>query len=119
MRNAGQPLSFKAFVVSDRTFCEKCGKYPVTQAQWEVVAALPQINRELDPNPSYFKGSKRPVERITWLEAVEFCDRLSKHTSKPYRLPSEAEWEYACRAGTTTPFHFGDTITTDLAKFSA
>lgn len=93
------------------------GKYPVTQAQWEVVAALPQINRELDPNPSYFKGSKRPVERITWLEAVEFCDRLSKHTKKPYRLPSEAEWEYACRARTTTPFHFGETITTDLANY--
>jgi len=93
------------------------GKYPVTQAQWKAVAALPQINRELNPNPSYFKGANRPVEQISWLDAVEFCDRLSQHTKKPYRLPSEAEWEYACRAGTTTPFHFGETITTGLANY--
>ncbi|MFB2837795.1 SAV_2336 N-terminal domain-related protein [Floridanema evergladense] len=93
------------------------GKYPVTQAQWKAVAALPQINRELNPDPSNFKGANRPVERVSWLDAVEFCDRLSQHTNKLYRLPSEAEWEYACRAGTTTPFHFGETITTDLANY--
>jgi formylglycine-generating enzyme required for sulfatase activity len=94
------------------------GKYPVTQAQWQAVAALPQLNQELKPNPSRFKGANRPVERVSWHDAVEFCNRLSNHTQRPYRLPSEAEWEYACRAGTTTPFHFGETITTDLANYN-
>ncbi|UBF29479.1 formylglycine-generating enzyme family protein [Kovacikia minuta CCNUW1] len=97
------------------TFC--FGKYPVTQAQWQVIAALPQVNQALESDLSRFKGADRPVERVSWLEAVEFCDRLSDHTGRTYRLPSEAEWEYACRAGTTTPFHFGETITTDLANY--
>ncbi|MEH2336781.1 SUMF1/EgtB/PvdO family nonheme iron enzyme [Nostoc sp.] len=95
------------------------GKYPVTQAQWQAVTSLPQVNRELKPDPSCFKGENRPVERVSWFEAVEFCDRLSHHTAKSYRLPSEAEWEYACRAGTTTPFHFGETITSELANYDA
>jgi len=95
------------------------GKYPVTQAQWQAVAAFPQVNRELDPDPSEFKGGDRPVERISWYDAVEFCARLSKATGRDYRLPSEAEWEYACRAGTITPFHFGETITSKLANYSA
>jgi formylglycine-generating enzyme required for sulfatase activity len=94
------------------------GKYPVTQAQWKAVAALPQVNRELDPDPSEFKGENRPVERVSWYEAVEFCDRLSQKTGRQYRLPSEAEWEYACRAGTTTPFHFCETITPELANYN-
>ncbi|BAZ13839.1 hypothetical protein NIES4071_56790 [Calothrix sp. NIES-4071] len=96
------------------------GKYTITQAQWRAVATLPQVNRELDPDPSYFKeekGENLPVEYVTWYDAVEFCDRLSKYTGKNYRLPSEAEWEYACRAGTTTPFHFGETITPELANY--
>ncbi|WP_071187400.1 formylglycine-generating enzyme family protein [Trichormus sp. NMC-1] len=93
------------------------GKYPVTQAQWQAVAALPQVNQELKLDPSRFKGANRPVESVSWHDAVEFCARLSKSTQRPYRLPSEAEWEYACRAGTTTPFHFGETITTDLANY--
>nr|MDZ8016647.1 formylglycine-generating enzyme family protein [Nostoc sp. SerVER01] len=93
------------------------GKYPVTQAQWKAVAALPQVNRQLDHNPSRFKGDKRPVESVSWYDAVEFCQRLTSHTTKQYRLPSEAEWEYACRAGTITPFHFGQTITTDVANY--
>jgi hypothetical protein len=92
------------------------GKYPVTQAQWQAVASLPQVNRELKPDPSRFKGENRPVERVSWYDAKEFCDRLSRYTGKPYRLPSEAEWEYACRAGTTTPFHFGETITSWLNR---
>ncbi|MEM9486495.1 MAG: SUMF1/EgtB/PvdO family nonheme iron enzyme [Cyanobacteria bacterium P01_F01_bin.116] len=93
------------------------GKYPVTQAQWRAVAALPQVERELNSAPSNFKGDSRPVEQVDWDYAVEFCKRLSKHTGRKYCLPSEAEWEYACRAGTTTPFHFGETITTDIANY--
>ena len=83
-------------------------KYPVTQAQWQAV---------MGNNPSYFKGANRPVENVTWHDAVEFCQKLSQKTGRAYRLPSEAEWEYACRAGTTTPFCFGETITPDLANY--
>ena len=93
------------------------GKFPVTQAQWKAVAALPKVKIDLNPDPSYFKGANRPVENVSWDDAIEFCARLSNKTGKPYRLPSEAEWEYAARAGTTTPFHFGETITTDLANY--
>jgi len=93
------------------------GRYPITQAQWQVVASLPQVKRKLNPDPSRFKGVNRPVEMVSWDDAVEFCLRLSKQTKRDYRLPSEAEWEYACRAGTTTPFHFGETITTDVANY--
>jgi formylglycine-generating enzyme required for sulfatase activity len=93
------------------------GRYPVTQAQWQFVAELPQVNRELEPDPSKFKGDNRPVEQVTWYDAVEFCDRLSTYTSKPYRLPSEAEWEYTCRSGTTTPFYFGKTLTIELTNY--
>jgi len=56
---------------------------------------------------------------VSWFSAVEFCDRLAARTTREYRLPSEAEWEYACRAGTTTPFHFGETITSELANYNA
>jgi len=92
-------------------------KYPITQAQWREVARLPQVNRELDPDQSGFKGDRLPVESVSWQRAVEFCDRLSAVTGRTYRLPTEAEWEYACRAGTTTPFHLGETITTHLANY--
>ncbi|MBD2213806.1 SUMF1/EgtB/PvdO family nonheme iron enzyme [Nostoc linckia FACHB-104] len=93
------------------------GKFPVTQSQWQAVAALDKVNIDLNPDPSNFKGANRPVERVSWDNAVEFCARLSNKTQTIYRLPSEAEWEYACRAGTTTPFYFGETITTDLANY--
>ena len=102
------------------------GCYPVTQSQWRVVAALPQVNRKLNAEPSNFDGGYRPVESINWHEAVEFCNRLNQYFDSrspdfrdyEYRLPSEAEWEYACRAGTTTPFHFGSMITTEVASYS-
>ena len=93
------------------------GKYPITQAQWRVVADLPKQKIGLNPNPSSFTGENRPVETISWDEAVEFCSRLATSTGRPYRPPSEAEWEYACRAGTTTPFHCGESIITDLANY--
>ena len=95
------------------------GKYQVTQEQWKAVAALPQVDRELNPEPSRFKGNNLPVERVSWYDAEEFCKRLSQRTGREYRLPSEAEWEYACRAGTTTPFNFGETITSELANYNA
>ncbi len=85
------------------------GKYPVTQAQYQAI---------LGTNPAHFKGGKRPVETVSWDNAVEFCEKLSQKTGKIYRLPSEAEWEYACRAGTTTPFYFGESITTDLVNYN-
>lgn len=84
------------------------GKYPITQAQYQQI---------MGNNPSYFKDDDRPVERVSWDDAVEFCQRLSKQTEKEYRLPTEAEWEYACRARTTTAYYFGDTITEKLVNY--
>ncbi len=84
------------------------GKYAITQAQYEAV---------MGNNPSSFDSPNHPVENVSWNDAVAFYHRLSKLSGKEYRLPSEAEWEYACRAGTTTPFHFGETISTDLANY--
>ena len=77
-----------------------------------------QIEQELNPEPSMFKGDNRPVEQVSWNDATEFCKRLSAKTGREYKLPSEAQWEYACRAGTKTPFHFGEIITTDLANYN-
>jgi formylglycine-generating enzyme required for sulfatase activity len=92
-------------------------KYPVTQAQWRAVANLPKVERKLQLQPSSFSGDDLPVEQVSWYEAEEFCRRLSVLSDRVYRLPSEAEWEYACRGRTTTPFHFGETISTDLANY--
>jgi formylglycine-generating enzyme required for sulfatase activity len=94
------------------------GRTPVTQAQWRFVATeLAQVNQMLDANPSQFKGDNLPVERVSWDDAVEFCARLSAYTQREYRLPTEAEWEYACRADTTMPFHFGATLTSAVANY--
>jgi formylglycine-generating enzyme required for sulfatase activity len=93
------------------------GRFPITQAQWQVVAGWPQLERALKPDPAQFKGSDRPVEQVSWHDAQEFCRRLSQRTGRHYSLPSEALWEYACRAGSTTPFHFGPTISPELANF--
>ena len=86
------------------------GKYPVTQAQYEAV---------MDENPSYFKGDNLPVDQVSWNDAIDFCERLSQLTGENYRLPTEAEWEYACRAGTTTPYSFGEELTQEDANFKS
>ncbi|NJL39793.1 MAG: formylglycine-generating enzyme family protein [Leptolyngbyaceae cyanobacterium SM1_4_3] len=93
------------------------GRYPVTQAQWRFVAGLPPEQQDLELAPSHFKGGMRPVESVSWYDAVEFCARLSAKTRRDYRLPSEAEWEYACRAGTKTPFYFGQILTSEVANY--
>jgi formylglycine-generating enzyme required for sulfatase activity len=85
------------------------GKMPVTQAQWQAVMKKLPVCR--------FKGARLPVENVSWEDARLFCSRLSKKTGRAYRLPSEAGWEYACRAGSESSFHFGDTLTTDLANY--
>ncbi|MFN7898981.1 MAG: formylglycine-generating enzyme family protein [Synechococcaceae cyanobacterium] len=123
------------------------GQTPVTQAQWRAVAQWQprdgeRWGQELQANPSRFQAKnaaddlrglfgkfrlldgetstdQRPVERVSWHDAMEFCNRLSQRFGRHYTLPSEAQWEYACRAGTTTPFHFGDTISAKLANYVA
>lgn len=92
-------------------------RYPITQSQWRVVTQWPKVRLQLNPEPSHFKGDSLPVDSISWQEAVEFCDRLMKNTGQPYRLPSEAEWEYACRSAMTSAYHFGETITPELANY--
>lgn len=92
-------------------------RFPITQKQWRKVAAWPQIDRELLPAPSCFEGDDLPVEQVGWHEAMEFTARLAKQTGRPYRLPSESEWEYACRAGAKSPFSFGQTLSPKIANF--
>jgi formylglycine-generating enzyme required for sulfatase activity len=75
------------------------GKYQVTQAQYEAV---------MGENPSRFKGKQNPVEQVSWHDAQEFCKKLSQKTGRKVKLPSEAQWEYACRAGSTGKYCFGD-----------
>jgi len=92
------------------------GKHEVTQAQWE---------RVMGNNPSYFKGADRPVENVSWNDAVEFCKELTEMEKKAgrvpqgmsYQLPTEAQWEYACRAGTTTVYSWGDSISSSNANY--
>jgi formylglycine-generating enzyme required for sulfatase activity len=102
------------------------GKYEVTQLEYEAVTG---------ENPSHFKGDDLPVENISWYDAIAYCNKRSEQeelipaytitggnviwdkSANGYRLPTEAEWEYACRAGTTTPFSTGANITTDQANY--
>jgi formylglycine-generating enzyme required for sulfatase activity len=85
------------------------GSTEVTQGQWREI---------MGENPSQFKGDNLPVERVSFLDAINFARRLTEREGKLYRLPTEAEWEYACRAGTDTPFSTGETITTEQANFN-
>ncbi len=98
------------------------GQTPITQAQWlEVAQWQPPEGKSwgsLTPNPSHFKDPDLPVERVSWDDAMEFCNRLSQRTGRHYTLPSEAQWEYACRAGSTTPFAFGAKLTSELANYN-
>lgn len=81
----------------------------ITQAQWQsIMSTLP---------PCRFVGSTHPLENVNWHEALSFCTALSARMGQPITLPSEAQWEYACRAQTETPFHTGETITSDLANY--
>jgi len=98
------------------------GKHEVTQEVWAKV---------MGDNPSHFKGARNPVERVSWEDCQEFLKKLNTLVPRPaplpggegegmraeFRLPTEAQWEYACRAGTKTPFHFGETISTDQANY--
>lgn len=115
----GQPLSLGEFLI---------GQAPVTQAQWRVVATWPKQEHELDPEPAALRtgsdvasGSKGddflnwPMASVSWFDAREFCLRLSAKTGRRYGLPSEARWEYAARAGSVTPFCFGEELPKPLA----
>jgi formylglycine-generating enzyme required for sulfatase activity len=114
VRRSGFPADIKGFqrehprhrVRISRPFF--LGTYEVTQAQYEQIVGS---------DPSWFNGTDLPVERVSWEEAVAFCRIASERSGRNVRLPSEAEWEYACRAGTTTSFHFGDAITTDQVNY--
>jgi formylglycine-generating enzyme required for sulfatase activity len=82
----------------------------ITQAQWQAVMGKVPLCRNVGP--------ARPVDTVSWDAAQQFCRRLAKLTGRPYRLPTEAEWEYACRAGSTTAFNTGPTLSTDQANYN-
>jgi len=84
------------------------GVHEVTQKQYEAI---------MGENPSYFEGENNPVDSVSWFDAVEFCKKLTEKEGITYRLPTEAEWEYSCRAGTETPFHYGNSLSSRQANF--
>ncbi len=122
---------FQHFVTVPQFFM---GKYPVTQAQWLAVMGDKNTSNFQDDFDKNGDALKRPVERVLWNDAQEFCKKLSERTRKLYQLPSEAQWEYACRAVVPEekgealtkaiwnekyhqPFHFGETISTEIANY--
>ncbi len=135
LSGAGYPDETPQHAVSLSPFL--LGKYPVTHEQWAAVMgprcngfgcgpARPGKQPEVQEEPAVlrlglplcrFAGPRRPVENVTWYDAAAFCRRLSAAVGMACRLPTEAEWEYACRAGAATPFACGETITTDLANY--
>jgi formylglycine-generating enzyme required for sulfatase activity len=99
------------------------GAYEVTQAQYEKVWPKPGQGGRAHFTAANGGGPDHPMENIRWNQAVEFCKRLSalpeeQKAGRRYRLPTEAEWEYACRAGTSTPFHHGDSLSSEQANFN-
>ena len=106
--NTGNPDEHPQHFVMIKSFM--LGKFLITQGQWKAVIGKLPLCR--------FKGDNLPVERISWDEAQNFCQRLSQKTGRNYHLSSETQWEYACRSGTTTPFSFGETLTSDIANFN-
>ena len=94
-------------------------RYEVTRAQWRAVAAMAKVEIDLPADPAGPGDDQLPVDNVTWAQATEFCARLSRHARRPFRLPSESEWEYACRAGTATPFAFGPTLSPEVANYDS
>ena len=106
--NRGNPDEHPRHFVTIKAFM--MGKFLITQGQWKaIMKKLPRCR---------FKADDLPVERVSWEDVQEFCQRLSKRTERYYHLPSETQWEYACRAGTYTPFSFGETLTTEIANYN-
>jgi len=101
-------VTLKAFFMSETL---------ITQAQWRAVTKLPEVKGKIYPDRSRFQGDNLPVENVSWHEAVEFCARLSQHVRRPCSLPTEAQWEYACRAGTTTPYSCGGYLAKSQANY--
>ncbi|MEM9218296.1 MAG: formylglycine-generating enzyme family protein [Cyanobacteria bacterium P01_F01_bin.150] len=115
-----EPHRFKNEGPQHRVTVQSCfmGRYPITQAQWQAVAAMPMVERQLNLKDTDRRMKQYPIVDVSWEDMVEFCQRLTHHSGRLYRLPSEAEWEYACREGTTTPFYFGEVISPDVVNFN-
>jgi len=94
-------------------------RYAVTQAQWFAVMGTYPSNRQFGKLDDKFKGDNRPVVVVSWNDAKVYCAKLSEKVGRSYRLPTESEWEYSCRAKTTTPFYFGETITSELVNHNS